>query len=408
MNDEIEKFVIEKRNELSKELYDFWSIQKQEIYSELYNQINGLNENIVQYLNYKVQNSISELEQNYLRYQDFFRLKNFFEENNLNETPRIIFLGIPEHGNIGDHAIVCGEENFLRKNFPNVNYIFLSWRCMEENMIYLKTQINSKDIIAIQGGGFLGTLWENEQEKLNLALQNFKNNPIFIFPQTFWSDAEENEKNILESFGHEMQKCVSINVCLREKASLQRFKTFYPNVHAMLVPDMALCINVNLPQSLKSDILLCFRKDKEKMGEYEDTIKELMEEKKYSYKCISTVNDGKILYPYGEKYVWNKLVEFSKARLVITDRLHGMIFSAIVGTPCIVFNNSSGKIRGVHSWLNMSNNVCMVSNLDDLKKKFEEMLYKTPERFVVNAGYYTELLKCLNEYIFEQYANKMN
>ena len=46
-----------------------------------------------------------------------------------------------------------------------------------------------------------------------------------------------------------------------------------------------------------------------------------------------------------------KLDEFRKSKLVVTDRLHGMLFAAITGTPCIALGNSSGKVKGVYDWL---------------------------------------------------------
>lgn len=37
----------------------------------------------------------------------------------------------------------------------------------------------------------------------------------------------------------------------------------------------------------------------------------------------------------------SKYEQFKHAQLVITDRLHGMIFAAITGTPCVVINSKS-------------------------------------------------------------------
>lgn len=42
---------------------------------------------------------------------------------------------------------------------------------------------------------------------------------------------------------------------------------------------------------------------------------------------------------------------FASSRVVITDRLHGMIFAAITGTPCVVLSNSNHKIQGVYEWI---------------------------------------------------------
>ena len=65
-------------------------------------------------------------------------------------------------------------------------------------------------------------------------------------------------------------------------------------------------------------------------------------------KETSTVVDENIPIGMSELYVYNKLTEFASARLVITDRLHGLIFSAITNTPCIAFDNLSGKVHGTY------------------------------------------------------------
>jgi pyruvyl transferase EpsI len=39
------------------------------------------------------------------------------------------------------------------------------------------------------------------------------------------------------------------------------------------------------------------------------------------------------------------------SELVITDRLHGMIFCAITSTPCIVMSNYNYKVSGVYEWI---------------------------------------------------------
>ena len=42
---------------------------------------------------------------------------------------------------------------------------------------------------------------------------------------------------------------------------------------------------------------------------------------------------------------------FARSEIVITDRLHGMIFAAITGTKCIVLNSKSPKIKGCFEWI---------------------------------------------------------
>ena len=47
----------------------------------------------------------------------------------------------------------------------------------------------------------------------------------------------------------------------------------------------------------------------------------------------------------------SKMQEFAGAEIVVTDRLHGMVFSAITGTPCIVFSNYNHKVKGTYQWI---------------------------------------------------------
>ena len=55
---------------------------------------------------------------------------------------------------------------------------------------------------------------------------------------------------------------------------------------------------------------------------------------------------------------------YSGCELVITDRLHGMLFSAITNTPCIVFDNSYGKISSLYdTWLKDNNGITFTRQL---------------------------------------------
>ena len=48
-----------------------------------------------------------------------------------------------------------------------------------------------------------------------------------------------------------------------------------------------------------------------------------------------------------EEELKRKFNEFKSAKLVVTDRLHGMVFAAITGTNCIVINSKSPKNEGM-------------------------------------------------------------
>ena len=82
-----------------------------------------------------------------------------------------------------------------------------------------------------------------------------------------------------------------------------------------------------------------------------------------------------IPYESERKEVQNKLLEISHAKLVITDRLHGMIYSVITGTPVIAMDNISGKVGQAYTqWLVDFNFVKFVSSLEQVKELVPQML----------------------------------
>ena len=67
-----------------------------------------------------------------------------------------------------------------------------------------------------------------------------------------------------------------------------------------------------------------------------------------------------------------KLNEIGEAGLVVTDTLHCMVSAAITGTPCIAFDNLSGKVQSVYQWIK---NLSYVQICKDVSE-FEELLQK--------------------------------
>lgn len=251
--------------------------------------------------------------------------------------------------------------------------------------------------------GWLGNLWENEQKYVNFSLEVFKENTIIIFPQTFWVEKKIDRKDkTVEEFGRLLKVCNHVCVCLRERESLQRFEEYYPTTPCMLIPDMAFCNDINIESNPKKEILLCFRDDKEKVDRNIKYIKTKIDEKNFNIKDVSTVCADTISYPLGEKYLWKKLKEFLEARLVITDRLHGMIFSALVGTPCIAFDNLSGKVFGVHSYLKLNENIRLVNDEDDFNECFDDMLNKQVNKVVLDDEYFQNLKSFLKKTFIRQ------
>ena len=113
----------------------------------------------------------------------------------------------------------------------------------------------------------------------------------------------------------------------------------FENTHIELIPDIVFFLENKLQQQSvrRSGILVILRQDKESYFSQRDK-EQLISYLKDNYKVTITDNTNGASFTDAtrEKRLhefWNK---FSTAQVVVTDRLHGMIFSAITHTPCVV------------------------------------------------------------------------
>ena len=292
---------------------------------------------------------------------------------------RIIFVGTPLHGNLGDHAIALAMHAFFNKEFPEHRVIEIPGAVFTRYAHVFKGLIRSSDCVVVIGGGFLGTLWMNEEKMVRSVIRAFPKNRIVIFPQTVFFNSSEDgnrEKNITKTL---YQSHSDLHLCIRDH-SLGFVKEELCGGHfsdVLSIPDIVLYLNRMDSDSKRSNVLLCMRADKEKIfadagiGKIEQKLSVFGE----SVMRTDTVVPYRVLLENREDEVSKKLDEIRSARLVITDRLHGMIFAVITGTPCIALNNRSGKVGGVWSlWLQHLSYVRFVETLDEVFPLVNEMI----------------------------------
>ena len=94
-----------------------------------------------------------------------------------------------------------------------------------------------------------------------------------------------------------------------------------------------------------------------------------------------------------------KLRSFAAARLVVTDRLHGMIFSAITGTPCVVLSNYNHKVRGTYEWISYLPYIKFAGSAEEAAGYLPELL--SMQDCVYDSGplepYFQELAQAVRE-----------
>jgi exopolysaccharide biosynthesis predicted pyruvyltransferase EpsI len=104
-----------------------------------------------------------------------------------------------------------------------------------------------------------------------------------------------------------------------------------------------------------------------------------------------------------EKVLNRLFEEYSKYRLIITDRFHGVIFSLITNTPAIVLPTNDHKVIAGLKWFpeQYREYIRYVDDIKNVKNVVEEIYekdyknIKLPEYFKEN--YYNKLKKILKD-----------
>lgn len=283
----------------------------------------------------------------------------------------IILLATPTHGNLGDHAIVYSEKLFIKNLGLKNNLIEITNDEYLKNSLYIKKRTNNNDIIIIDGGGNLGILWNWEDDKISSIIKQYKTNPIFIFPQTCFYDESNNSKERLSKNKLIYSEALNLTISLRDTNSFTFCVNNFNNARILLIPDIALFLINKIKLSIdysREGILLCFRNDCEKSLSVDDTDKIIhyIMQNNFPYKYTSTIVPYNIKTNKRDKELYRIWLEFASAKLIITDRLHAMVFAAITNTPCLALDNISKKVSGVSKIFPFFSNIKICFTINDI------------------------------------------
>lgn len=319
--------------------------------------------------------------------------KELFSKNKSNA----FILSTPRHGNLGDHAIVFSQHKLLkslRLNTIEINETTYAV-CKKRIPILVKPQ----DIIIIDGGGNIGTLWPEAENTMRDIIKRFPNNPIFIMPQTAYFERSEHGKNVLRNSVDIYNSHPDLTIFCRDEITFKLISDIFNNVKSHYTPDMVMFLNYSNTEIKREGALICFREDLEKFCSIEtkNRIFKFLEEANINYSNSSTVIDKKISFKKRKKSLLDKWKEFCKAEIVITDRLHGMIFCAITSTPCLAIDNVSHKVRDGYKWLQHLPYIMLCDeDTVDIGDKLSELIALSKNKYTYdtnNLNTYYELIK---------------
>ncbi len=313
---------------------------------------------------------INKLKYSFARYRIRKNLAKILRSSRFLDA-NILLLNVPSHGNLGDHLISLAEKQLL-KDITGSEPFTISTGQLYYGFDIVQNFIRPQQTLVITGGGYLGSVWPEEERRICRILTSFPDNKILIMPQTIFYENEHEAKRLLEYAQHCYQSHKNLHLCLREIESYKEAMEtlLLPEKMISLQPDAALYLNLSEPIDKRHGVILCLRNDKELLkGQGQELKNEFIERIKEKYDCtfLDTLKPYAIPQEKEDSEIQQFATTFKRAKLVVTDRLHGMIYAAITGTPVIAFDNTTHKIRNVYSaWMSSFKHVKFADESTDL------------------------------------------
>lgn len=322
----------------------------------------------------KLKNKIKKFVPKSLKYNTYYYFGgNYSSKFNKSNNPKVFIMLAGDYGNLGDIAITEAQKQFIKRILPTHEVIPIYLRETLKMVRTIKKIIQPHDIITIIGGGNMGDLYEGYENIRRNLIKSFPNNKIISFPQTIdFSNSVEGKKSFEKTVKY-YNSHQNFHLFARESISHSTMEESFPNNTVKLTPDIVLSMKVENKKDFKREgIVLCLRDDSE-ISLKQDTKDSLIKLIKNKFTHVSfqdthlgseTDNES---FKSLQSAFYNLLNAFSQAELVITDRLHGMIFCVITGTPCIVLPNSNHKITGTYNdWLSDLDYIKLITKIDDI------------------------------------------
>ena len=334
----------------------------------------------------------------YLRFLTPWRRKNVY------------VVGTPVHNNVGDNAIAYAELLFLEAcgiNKKNIKEITVDEYEKYEKLI-VKRLRGEKRLICMHGGGNMGNQWPGEEIFRRHVMGQLDINPMIILPQTFFYTADEKGRDELKKSIPCYNGRKNLTITAREKLSYKLMRESYPDANVILTPDIVLSMNpgvLGIKEGKRKGVLFVMRCDGERVLTDEDTntVMQTVADMGMEYRVSDMIaaQTAWVDKNKRENVIKEKMSEFTAAELVITDRLHAMVFAAMSNTPCIVLRNNNHKITGTYEWISEQPYIRMAENADEAAQLVGEFVKQKIECHYDHSAYsrlYSDLIAAVKEH----------
>ena len=284
----------------------------------------------------------------------FIETSKRLKKQKQNKNNAIYYLGIPAHTNLGDQAQGVCIRTWLKKNFPKYNVIEIETNALVNTRFsvlgFLKATYKKGDFIVFQSGYTTTDLGGYADEMHRAVINSLPDSNMVMMPQTIFFKNKENEKRTSECY----DSAKNLLFLARDKTSYEIAQKMFTKIEIDLYPDIVTTLIGKYKfDNNRQGILLCCREDSEKFyseGEIDHLRKQLKNIAEVSITDTTKDVSASSLTRKIKEYLHNEIVEYSKYRLIITDRYHGTILSLVAGTPVIVIKTTDHKVVTGVDW----------------------------------------------------------
>lgn len=253
-----------------------------------------------------------------------------------------------DYPNLGDVALTRAALAFCAEHLPGYHPYVIDAHQTLRLLRGAARHIGPDDVIVVTGGGNLGNRYRRLEELRCEIVRAFPHQRIIAFPQSCeWSD-DSRGREALEHSRRVYTGHARLTLFARDRESLERMRADFPSCQVELAPDTVLWLRPTRAQA-DGPPLLCLREDGESaLGKQRN---ELVIGLRTIWPNLDVVDTSAQGGTDLNQQLDALLSRFARARLVITDRLHGLVFARIHGRPCVAIEGANRKLRAlVDTW----------------------------------------------------------
>lgn len=304
----------------------------------------------------------------------------------------VAIVDFPYHQNAGDSMIFMGELAALAACRADVRYIADDARFAADEL----REACPEGPLLIHGGGNFGDIWPRMQAFRLQMFSMFTDREIIQLPQSiYFHSAVEVERARVAMGRHG-----GVTLLLREVESLERAKREFGSVARIVpCPDAAFGLQLADRRVAGGKLIVICRNDHESSGVL--AAADLPDDAQWcdwglkgldalAFRALrlpaavrrrarlgrSRFLDTAVQAAYprlARRNVDNAIKLLCGARLLVTDRMHGMVLAALIGLPVIAVDNSYGKVGAIYrEYFASFENVRLARSAEELR----ELVYR--------------------------------